>query len=93
MTELQARPTSLLPKYECSAILPLYTTVVRVSGGVARHARASGIAKSSDGALDVQLRLPKELPGWRDESRAALRGWLCRVFPRCAEPRRGKPQN
>ena len=63
MAELQAPPPSLLDKYEGKTVLPLYTTDVHVSGGVARHARASGTAKSSDGALDVQLRLPKELGG------------------------------
>ena len=63
MAELQAPPTSLLEKYEGQTILPLYTTEVHVSGGTARHARASGTAKSSDGALDIQLRLPKELGG------------------------------
>ena len=63
MTELKAPPTSLLDKYEGSAILPLYTAEVRVAGGAVRHGRASGEAKSSDGALDVQLRLPTELGG------------------------------
>ena len=63
MTELQAPPISLLDRYEGASILPLYTTDVSVSGGVAKHARASGAAKSSDGTLDVQLRLPKELGG------------------------------
>jgi lipoyl-dependent peroxiredoxin len=63
MTELKAPSTSLLDKYEGDAILPLYTAEVRVSGGAVRHGRASGEAKSSDGALDVQLRLPTELGG------------------------------
>jgi lipoyl-dependent peroxiredoxin len=63
MVELHAPPTSLLDKYEGEDVLPLYTTEVFVAGGVAHHARASGIAKSADGALDVQLRLPKELGG------------------------------
>ena len=63
MTALQAPSTSLLDRYEGNSILPLYTTEVHVSGGTARHARASGAARSSDGVLDVQLRLPKELGG------------------------------
>lgn len=63
MADLQAPPAALLDRYNGDAVLPLYTTEVHVSGGVARHARASGTAKSSDGALDVQLRLPKELGG------------------------------
>ena len=63
MTELKAPAASLLDKFEGSAILPLYTAEVRVSGGAVQHGRASGEAKSSDGALDVQLRLPAELGG------------------------------
>lgn len=63
MSELKAPPTSLLDKYEGSAILALYTAEVHVSGGAVLHGRASGEAKSSDGALDVQLRLPAELGG------------------------------
>jgi len=34
-----------------------------VKGGQALHGRASGIARSDDGALDVQLRLPEALGG------------------------------
>ncbi|WP_050419072.1 Ohr family peroxiredoxin [Bradyrhizobium tropiciagri] len=63
MSELRAPATSLLDRYEGTQILPLYTAEVKVSGGSAGHARASGTAKSSDGALDVGLRLPKELGG------------------------------
>ena len=78
MAELQAPPASLLDKYEGEAVLPLYTTEVQVSGGVARHARASGAARSSDGALDVQLRLPKWVvpeaaPILNNSSRRAMR--------------------
>ncbi|MFI6880008.1 Ohr family peroxiredoxin [Streptomyces sp. NPDC050400] len=42
---------------------PIYTTTVTVSGGVASHGRASGRARSSDGALDLDLRMPGELGG------------------------------
>ncbi|MBO1332498.1 Ohr family peroxiredoxin [Streptomyces sp. VRA16 Mangrove soil] len=42
---------------------PLYTTTVTVDGGAAAHGRASGRARSSDGALDLELRMPAELGG------------------------------
>ncbi|WP_201314263.1 Ohr family peroxiredoxin [Dyella sp. EPa41] len=63
MSKLQRPPTSLLDKYRGVAFQPLYTATVRVSGGEARHARTSGIARSDDGRLDVTLRLPTELGG------------------------------
>jgi Ohr subfamily peroxiredoxin len=63
MTVLTAPPISLLDIYEGDAMLPLYSTNVTVTGGEARHARASGRAISDDGELDVSLRLPKPLGG------------------------------
>ncbi|ROQ60160.1 Ohr subfamily peroxiredoxin [Streptomyces sp. 840.1] len=42
---------------------PIYTTTVTVSGGPAAHGRASGRARSADGALDLDLRVPAELGG------------------------------
>ncbi|MET8331073.1 Ohr family peroxiredoxin [Streptomyces sp. NPDC005181] len=42
---------------------PIYTTTVTVSGGIARHGRASGRARSADGVLDLNLRMPAELGG------------------------------
>ncbi|GAA2297839.1 Ohr family peroxiredoxin [Streptomyces kunmingensis] len=42
---------------------PIYTTTVSVSGGSAAHGRASGRARSSDGVLDLDLRMPAELGG------------------------------
>jgi Ohr subfamily peroxiredoxin len=63
MAPLQPPPTSLLDKYHGEDAQPLYTGRVRVTGGEAAHARASGIARSDDGALDVHLRLPAELGG------------------------------
>jgi Ohr subfamily peroxiredoxin len=42
---------------------PLYVTTVAVSGGSSAHGRASGRARSSDGALDLELRMPGELGG------------------------------
>ncbi|MEB3966880.1 Ohr family peroxiredoxin [Streptomyces kunmingensis] len=41
----------------------MYTTTVSVSGGSAAHGRASGRARSSDGVLDLDLRMPAELGG------------------------------
>ena len=63
MTDLKPPPLSLLEKYTGSDFAPLYKTSVVVTGGEARHGRASGIAKSNDGALDLNLRLPPELGG------------------------------
>ena len=63
MSPLQPPPTNLLDKYYGEEALALYTGRVRVSGGVAGHGRASGVVKSDDGALDVNLRMPIELGG------------------------------
>jgi Ohr subfamily peroxiredoxin len=53
----------MLDKYHGEDAQALYTGRVRVTGGEAAHGRASGVAKSDDGALDVNLRLPTELGG------------------------------
>ncbi|MEV0388495.1 Ohr family peroxiredoxin [Nonomuraea sp. NPDC050643] len=45
------------------AFRPLYATRVSVSGGGFAHGRASGRARSADGALDLRLRMPAELGG------------------------------
>ncbi|HEY0333398.1 MAG TPA: Ohr family peroxiredoxin [Stenotrophomonas sp.] len=63
MTELKAPAPSVLNKYHGDEVRPLYTGRVRVTGGRAGHGRASGIARSDDGALAVDLRLPHELGG------------------------------
>ncbi|MCY0992586.1 Ohr family peroxiredoxin [Nannocystis sp. ILAH1] len=63
MTKLRAPPISLLERYHGDSFQPLYTTTVRVTGGEAEHARASGVARSDDGNLHVDLRLPAELGG------------------------------
>jgi osmotically inducible protein OsmC len=63
MSELKPPPVSLLEKYTGSVFVPIYKTNVVVTGGEARHGRASGIARSNDGALDLNLRLPRELGG------------------------------
>jgi len=63
MKPLAPPPLSLLDKYQGQDIQPLYTTTVTVTGGEAEHGRASGIARSDDGNLDLALRLPLELGG------------------------------
>lgn len=60
---LQPPPVTLLDKYKGQEFEPIYSTVVTVSGGEAEHGRASGVARSDDGNLDVQLRLPTALGG------------------------------
>ncbi|SIT49873.1 Organic hydroperoxide resistance protein OhrB [Paraburkholderia piptadeniae] len=60
---LQAPPLSLLDRYRGRDFAPLYTTTVTVSGGETGHGRASGVARSDDGNLVVDLRLPTELGG------------------------------
>jgi Ohr subfamily peroxiredoxin len=60
---LSAPPISLLDKYVGENFKSLYSTTVDVSGGVTSHGRASGRARSDDGSLDVELRLPPALGG------------------------------
>ncbi|WP_083973965.1 Ohr family peroxiredoxin [Herbidospora daliensis] len=43
--------------------MTLYATTVTVTGGSSAHGRATGRAVSPDGALDLELRLPRELGG------------------------------
>lgn len=54
---------AVLDKYHGDEVRPLYTGRVRVSGGSAAHGRASGVVRSDDGALALELRLPYELGG------------------------------
>ncbi|AYZ64789.1 Ohr family peroxiredoxin [Burkholderia multivorans] len=61
--KLQAPPLSLLDRYRGRDFQPLYTTTVTVSGGETGHGRASGVARSDDGHLVLDLRLPAELGG------------------------------
>ncbi|MGV9383371.1 Ohr family peroxiredoxin [Nonomuraea sp. NPDC003707] len=49
--------------YSGSTFKPLYVTRVAVSGGSSAHGRATGRARSADGTLDLQLRMPEELGG------------------------------
>jgi lipoyl-dependent peroxiredoxin len=63
VSRLRPPPTSLLDTYRGAEFEPLYVTTVRVTGGEAQHGRASGIAKSDDGELDIELRLPAAMGG------------------------------
>jgi lipoyl-dependent peroxiredoxin len=63
MTHLRRPPVMLLDKYRGKDARTLYSTTVTVTGGDAGHGRASGIARSDDGLLRVELRLPKALGG------------------------------
>ncbi|VWB40058.1 Ohr family peroxiredoxin [Burkholderia lata] len=61
--KLQAPPLSLLDRYRGRDFQPLYTTTVTVTGGETGHGRASGVVRSDDGNLAVDLRLPTEFGG------------------------------
>jgi lipoyl-dependent peroxiredoxin len=56
-------PLSTDHDYGGAAFKPIYIAHVTVSGGTSAHGRATGKARSSDGALDLDLRTPKELGG------------------------------
>jgi len=60
---LKPPPLTLLDKYRGREFAALYTTTVTVSGGESGHGRASGVARSDDGSLVIDLRLPTELGG------------------------------
>ncbi|RQZ25341.1 Ohr family peroxiredoxin [Burkholderia sp. Bp9090] len=60
---LQPPSPTLLDKYRGHEFVALYTTTVTVSGGKTAHGRASGVARSDDGGLALDLRLPRELGG------------------------------
>lgn len=63
MTTLRPPPLTLLDKYHGKGPQTLYSTTVSVTGGDAGHGRASGVARSDDGQLAVDLRMPKALGG------------------------------
>ena len=63
MTQLRPPPLTLLDKHAGQDAKTLYSTTVVVTGGDAGHGRASGIARSDDGQLAVDLRMPKALGG------------------------------
>ncbi|MFI1864017.1 Ohr family peroxiredoxin [Streptomyces jumonjinensis] len=60
---IQLPDLSIEKDYDGESFSAIYTTTVTVSGGVAAHGRASGEARSSDGVLDLDLRMPAELGG------------------------------
>ncbi|MER7046486.1 Ohr family peroxiredoxin [Streptomyces jumonjinensis] len=60
---IQLPDLSIEKDYDGESFSAIYTTTVTVSGGVAAHGRASGKAHSSDGVLDLDLRMPAELGG------------------------------
>ena len=62
MPPLSPPPLTLLDPYRGRAGT-LYSTSVTVTGGDAAHGRASGRARSDDGALAIDLRLPPALGG------------------------------
>jgi osmotically inducible protein OsmC len=59
------RPPSLtwFDRYVGRDVSTLYSTTVTVTGGAASHGRASGIARSDDGCLALELRMPAALGG------------------------------
>lgn len=61
--KLEPPPLSLLDRYRGREFHPLYTTTVTVSGGETGHGRASGIVRSDDGNLELELRLPPVFGG------------------------------
>lgn len=63
MPDLKPPSPAVLDKYRGDEVRPLYTGRVRVTGGETGHGRASGLARSDDGALSLDLRLPPELGG------------------------------
>lgn len=63
MASLTPPSTTLLDKYQGQDTHTLYSTTVTITGGDAGHGRASGKARSDDGNLDLELRLPESLGG------------------------------
>jgi lipoyl-dependent peroxiredoxin len=63
MTKLTIPPLTMLDKYVGPEFQGLYTAHVRVTGGEADHGRASGVVRSDDGNLELDLRLPETLGG------------------------------
>jgi lipoyl-dependent peroxiredoxin len=60
---LHPPPLTLLDKYFGQNFQTLYSTTVIATGGDAGHGRASGVVRSTDGQLDLELRLPEALGG------------------------------
>ncbi|NUR83483.1 MAG: Ohr family peroxiredoxin [Nonomuraea sp.] len=49
--------------YDGTVFKPLYTARIAVDGGDAAHGRTTGRARSADGSLSLELRLPEEMGG------------------------------
>lgn len=49
--------------YSGSTFKPLYTARIAVNGGSSAHGRATGQARSADGTLSLELRMPEEMGG------------------------------
>jgi len=63
MDKLTPPPLTMLDKYYGADFQELYTGTVSVTGGEAGHGRASGVVRSDDGNLELNLRLPEALGG------------------------------
>jgi lipoyl-dependent peroxiredoxin len=63
MEHIDPPPVSLLDRYQGRDLQPLYSTTVAVTGGDAGHGRATGEARSDDGNLALDLRMPEALGG------------------------------
>lgn len=63
MTAFRPPPLTLLDKYSGKDAQTLYSAKVSVTGGDAGHGRVSGIVRSDDGNLAIELRLPEVLGG------------------------------
>lgn len=63
MRGLRRPPTAWLDRFHGDDMQVLYTAKVVVAGGETAHGRASGVARSDDGELEIGLRLPMELGG------------------------------
>jgi osmotically inducible protein OsmC len=63
MSPLQPLPATLLDKYRGQGFQALYSATVTVTGSEAGHEPATRVARSEDGGLLFDLRLPAELGG------------------------------
>jgi lipoyl-dependent peroxiredoxin len=63
MDKLTPPPLNVLDKYDGPGFQGLYTGTVRATGGIAGHARTSGVVRSDDGSLELDLRLPAAMGG------------------------------
>jgi Ohr subfamily peroxiredoxin len=63
MDKLTPPSPGMLDKYYGTDFQGLYTGTVSVTGGEAEHGRASGVVRSDDGSLELDLRLPQAMGG------------------------------